>query len=146
MRVPVLAIALLCVWGFPNAAFATGTARVQQRDGEVRIYRNVHISIAEKQMSLTSGDRVGTIVISKAACSAVGKLVRCFPYSAVLKQHGGSRRIEIRNGTAWLNPSDSKQQLPQSSTQLPPHGVLLSVLTKAGTYFSLDGIVDVLKK
>lgn len=142
----LVASAAYCIAGLAGVASATGTARVQQRDGDVKIYRNVRISIENKQMTLISGDRVGTIVIQKAACSAVDKLIRCYPYAAVLKQRGGTRQIFIENGTAWLNPSDSSQHLPMSSTKLPPQGVLMSVKTKAGTYFSLTGIADRLKR
>jgi hypothetical protein len=128
------------------AVNATGTARIQQRDGAVQTYRDVRIRIADKSMSITSSDGKGTIVISKAACSTIGELVRCLPYEAVLDQGGGTKPIAMQTGTVWLNPSGAKQQLPQSSMQLPPRGVLLSIRTKAGTYFSLDGTVDEVKK
>lgn len=135
---------LLSVHG--GAANATGTARVQQHDGAVHTYRNVRIRIENKSMSITSRDGKGTITISKAACSVVGKLMRCLPYAAVLDQNGGTKPIAMRSGTVWLNPSDAKQQLPHSSTQLPPRGVLLSIQTRAGTYLSLNGTVDELKR
>jgi hypothetical protein len=52
----------------------------------------------------------------------------------------------MQTATVWLNPGNAKQQLPHSSTQLPPLGVLLSIQTKAGTYLALNGTVDELKK
>ena len=135
-----------CVVSLSAPATATGTARIQQADGDVKVYQNVRIIVEHKQMSITSSDGVGTLIIRKAACSAVEKLIFCLPYSATLNQHGGTKTIMIESGSAWLNPSGDKQSLPHSSTQLPPRGFLLSVRTKAGTYFSLNGVVDQLKK
>ena len=130
----------------PEAVSAAGSARIQQANGDVRSYPNVRIVIENKQMSVTSADGVGKLVFQKAACSAVGKLIRCYPYAAVLYQRGQARQINIERGTAWLNPTAVGEQLPRSSTMLPPRGVLLSVLTKAGTYLSLTGTVDQLKR
>lgn len=139
-------VVLACALGAPTVAYASGSARIQQSNGDVRTYQNVHIAVENKQMSVTSADRVGKLVFQKAACEAVGKLIRCYPYSAVLYQHGQRREVHIDRGTAWLNPSANAAQLPRSSTQIPPHGVVMSILTKAGTYVSLTGTVDSFKR
>lgn len=147
MRALLSLLFLACLLSVPiGAAHATGTARIQQPDGAVKVYRDVRISIENKRMSITSSDGKGTLVIGKAACSMIGKLMRCFPYSAVLDQNGGAQPVAMQTGTVWLNLSDAIQQLPRSSTQLPLRGVLLSIRTKAGTYVSLQGTVDELKK
>ena len=135
-----------CLSAAPAFAVATGTARIQQPDGDVKTYKNVRIAIEHKQMKLTSADGVGTFVISRAACSPVEKLVRCYPYNAVLRQHGTTLPITIVEGTAWLNPGTNKGQLPNSTTPIAPHGVILSFRTKRGTYVSVNGVVDVMKK
>ncbi len=135
-----------CIAVAPLVAFATGTARIQQSSGDVKTYKNVRIAIQQSQMTLTSADGVGKFVISRAACSAVDKLVRCYPYDAVLKQHGETLPITIVDGTAWLNPTETAQTLPNSTTQLGPHGVMLSFKTKRGSYVSLTGVVDVMNK
>ena len=127
-------------------AGATGTVRVQQHDGSVQTYPNVHISIGNDAMSLTTADGKGTLIIGKASCTKIGELIRCLPYDATLQQHGESRRVALQAGTAWFNPTTSSQPLALSSTQLPAHGVLMSVHTKAGTYVSLTGVVDEIKK
>jgi hypothetical protein len=93
-------------------------------------------------MELTSSDGQGTLVLGKAACTKEGSLVRCLPYDATLFQNGEKRHIVLQSGTVWLNPTQSKQPLAFSSAELPPHGVLMSVNTKAGTYVSLTGTVD----
>ncbi len=129
-----------------SRAGASGTARIQQRDGSLKIYTNVRISIDQQSMTLTSSDKKGTIYIGKAACTKVGELVRCFPYDATLDQGGKVTHIALQSGTVWANPTTTKLQLPQSSTQLPPHGVILSMRTKAGTYMSLTGTADEIKK
>lgn len=127
-------------------AAALGTARIQQKDGSVKIYKNVYIRIKDRAMALVSSDGKGRIVLGKAACMKVDELIRCYPYDATLEQYGQSRHIALQSGTVWFNPSNSVQTLALSSTQLPPHGVLLTVQTKAGTYVSLSGVVDEVKK
>jgi hypothetical protein len=80
LRALVSVLCLACLLSVQiGAANATGTARIQQRDGAVKTYRNVRIRIENKSMSITSSDGKGTIIISKAACSMIGKLVRCLP-------------------------------------------------------------------
>ncbi len=135
-----------CIAAAPAIVFAAGTARIQLSDGNVKTYKNVRIAIEHNQMMLTSADGVGQFVISRAACTAVDKLVRCYPYDAVLKQHGETLPVTIVDGSAWLNPTNTKQQLPNSSTQLGPHGMTLSFKTKRGSSVSVSGIVDVLMK
>jgi hypothetical protein len=129
-----------------SPAGASGTARIQQRNGSVKIYTNVRIKIDQQSMSLTSSDGKGTVYIGKAACTKLDELVRCFPYDATLDQGGKMTHIALQSGTVWLNPTSTKLPLPNSSTQLPPHGVMLSMQTKAGTYVSLTGTVDEIKK
>jgi hypothetical protein len=127
-------------------ADATGTARIQQRDGSTKTYTHVHIAIRNQAMALTSSDGKGTLVLGKAACTKVGALVECLPYDATLLQNGQSAHIALKSGTVWLNPSSTTQQLSHSSTKLPPHGVLLAVQTKRGTYVTLTGVVDEMQK
>jgi hypothetical protein len=127
-------------------AYATGTARVQQRDGTVKVYNDVIIDIRNEEMTLTTGDGVGRLVIGKAACTTVGVLVKCLPYDATLYQNGLKARVTLRSGTVWLNPTTSSQPLSHTSTRLGPHGVLLSVTTTKGTYLSLTGTVDRVQK
>jgi hypothetical protein len=127
-------------------ANATGTVRVQQRDGSVQIYDNVRIVVKNQSMAITSSDGKGTIYIGKAACSKSGELIRCLPYDATLDQSGVQTHITLATGTVWVNPRDTNETLSHSSTQLPPRGVLLAVKTKAGTYVSLTGTVDEVQK
>ena len=91
---------------------------------------------------MTSADGAGTLVIGKAACAKINELVRCLPYDATLHQYGTTTHIPLSGGTVWLNPTQTKQTLSNSSAQLPPRGVLMSVHTHAGTYVSLSGTVD----
>ncbi len=140
----VLAAAVSAVSCEP--AGATGTVRIQQRDGATKTYTNVRIVVQNESMAITSSDGEGTIVLGKAACTKVGELLRCLPYDATLEQHGQTTHVPLQSGTVWINPSNVNQQLTYSSTQLPPHGVLLSIQTKAGTYVSLTGVVDRMQK
>lgn len=129
-----------------GVASATGTARITQRDGSVRTYSNVRIAVRDQAMWITSSDDRGTLVFGKAACTKVGELLECLPYDATLYQNGEKRRIPLQSGTVWLNPTKVGQQLTHSSARLPPRGVLLAVLTKAGTYLTLTGVVDEVQK
>jgi hypothetical protein len=144
----LLSLAVTAALGvaFYGTAGATGTVRIQQRDGDSKTYSNVRIVVFNDSMTITSSDGVGTLVLGKAACTKVGELLRCLPYDATLEQHGASTHVPLKSGTVWLNPSSTTQQLSLSSTQLPPRGVLLSIQTKAGTFVSLTGIVDRIQK
>jgi hypothetical protein len=127
----------------PLMCGATGTARIQQPDGSAKIYDDVHINIVnDARMLITSSDGKGTLVVNKASCTVVEHLLRCLAYSAELQQHGNTIPIELVSGTAWLNSSGSMQQLPHSSTQLAPRGVVMALETKRGTYVTLTGTVD----
>jgi hypothetical protein len=146
-RIIATAVAASCFLAVAaGRAEATGTVRVQQHDGSVQVYNDVHIGIKNGSMALTSADGKGTLLIGKAACTKSGELIRCLPYDATLIQNSAEARIVLQSGTVWLNPSGSAQQLSHSSQQLPSHGVVMAVRTKAGTYVSLNGIVDDIQK
>ncbi len=141
-----LALAIAVGTSAYGPAGATGTARIQQRDGATKTYTNVRIDVTTESMSITSSDGQGMLVFGKAACTKVGELLRCLPYDATLHQRGQSSHIPLKSGTVWVNPSGTSQQLSHSSMQLPPHGVLLSIQSKAGTYISLTGVIDRIQK
>ena len=134
---PALLLSLI-----PVAALASGTAQIQKPDGSLKRYDGVRITILHRQMSITSADGIGTIVIQRAGCVVVDKLLRCHPYEAELRQRGETMPIAIAEGTAWFNPSDETQTLPKSSTRIPPKGVVMSMSTQRGIYLSLTGTVD----
>ena len=127
-------------------ASATGTVRILQRDGSHKTYTNVRITVRDQAMWITSSDGQGTLVFGKAACTKMDELLECLPYDATLYQNGEKRHIRLKSGTVWLNPTKATQLLTRFSTRVPPHGVLLAVETKAGTYVTLTGVVDEIKK
>jgi len=129
-----------------GVAHAKGTVTVQQSDGSTQTYNNVSIVIANKTLRITTADGVGTLVIDKAACSYVGNLQMCLPYSMTLDQGGGSHPLDFQRGTVYANLTDSKQPLSQSSMQLPPNGIMLSLTTKIGTIVNLTGTIDKVQK
>lgn len=131
-----------CGW-----ASATGTVLIQQKDGSIRTYENVLVRIRNAELAVTTATGDGTLVIGKDACAAVGKLLKCLPYDATLYQNGGKFRIALKpGGTVWLNPTASKQPLPHSGAGLGPRGVLMSITSKKGTYVSLTGTIDEIRK
>lgn len=148
MKAGLIVPALAVVFTFTSlrTARATGTALVQQRDGSVKTYHDVYMQIRNEELSLTTADGLGTLVIGKAACTKVGELVRCLPYDATLYQHGWKDRVKLASGTAWYNPTSAPQPLPHSSSRVPAHGIVLSVNSKSGTYVSVIGTVDEVQK
>ncbi|HME81415.1 MAG TPA: hypothetical protein VKF82_05015, partial [Candidatus Eremiobacteraceae bacterium] len=129
MRVFVISLLCACAFVFAasSAVDAKGTVTVQQSDGSTQQYNNVTIVIANKALRVTTADGVGTLVIDKAACSYVGNLQMCLPYSMTLDQGGGTHPLDFQRGTVYVNLTDSKQPLSNSSMQLPPQGILLSL-------------------
>lgn len=123
-------------------AGATGTAMIVQPDGTSKTYANVRVVIWNESMAITSSDGQGTVVFGKASCTKIGELVRCLPWDATLFQNGAKAHIGLKSGTVWLNPTGDFQSLSDSSQKIAPHGVLLAVRTKRGTYVTLTGTVD----
>jgi hypothetical protein len=141
-----LAIASLVALVPARPANATGTALVVQRDGSEQRYTKVSIRLGREDLALTTNDRVGTMVIGRAACTKAAELVKCIPYDATLFQHGEKKQLPLRNGTVWLNPTTTTQSLPFSSAQIRPHGILISITSQTGTLLSLNGTVDEIQR
>jgi hypothetical protein len=139
-------IAFAILLAASSASYAKGTIRVQQSNGSVQVYHDVTIRIAQKALRVTTADGKGTLIIDKAACSFVGELQVCLPYSIKLDQHGSVNPLDFERGTVYVNLTDAKQQLPLSSTQLPPQGILLSLRTRIGTIVNLSGVIDQVAK
>jgi hypothetical protein len=79
--------------------------------------------------------------VDDAACSFVDNVMRCIPDRVRLQQQG-MHELDFHRGTVYFNTTDSKQQLKYSSTQLPPNGVLGTLVSQKGTYVTLDGTLD----
>ena len=137
----LVAVGLFALVG-ATCASATGTVRIQQSDGAVQLYPNASITISNKALHITTADKKGTLVIDRAACSFVGQVMRCLPYSMTLDQGGGSHPLDFQRGTVYLNLTDDKQPLAYSSKQLPPHSIMLSLTTKVGTIVDITGSID----
>ena len=134
---------LLCLLLLLDAgtAIAKGVVRVQQSNGSVKNY-DVSIRVVHRSLRIMTSDGKGTLIIDHAACSYVGELQRCLLYGAKLQQNGETRPIDIDTGTVYVNLTNTKQQLPFSSTQIDPQGILLTMRTKIGTYVSMHGRID----
>ena len=132
---------LLCFVDLAPAG-ATGTVRIQQYDGTVRVYDDAVIRVKHNTLRVWSHDGKGTLVIDRAACSYVGELERCLPTTFQLKQNGATRTIQLVNGLVYFNPTNSVQQLSLSSRQLQPRGLMLNLHTVRGTYISIRGTID----
>lgn len=136
-----LAMSAFLIYSIP--AQAKGTVRVQQPDGAVQTYDNVTFRVVNKTLRIETADKVGTLVITDAACSLNDKILMCLPYAMVLHQGGQKRPLDFHSGTVYFNKSSSdKQQLKLSSTQLPPNGVLGVLKSTRGTYVTFSGTLD----
>jgi len=130
---------VLCV---ESAAYAKGTVRVQKSDGSVQVYPNVTMRIVGDTLRVTTQDGKGTLIVTRAACSFQGEIMVCLPYKLVLAQGGVEQPLGFQRGTFYWNRTDTKQQLSASTTQLPPNGMLGSLLTKKGTIIAISGVID----
>jgi hypothetical protein len=139
VAVLLMGLAVLCL---ATVAYAKGTVRVQQSDGSTQVYNDVTLHIVGQTLRITTQDGKGTLVITKAACSFEGDLMRCLPYELTLNQGGGDYSLDFKKGTLYLNLTATKQQLSASSTQVPPNGVLGLLLTKKGTIIAISGLID----
>ncbi len=142
MRTIACVSALVFVLACGAAARATGTVLVQQDDGTQQIYRDVRIQVLNKTLRLTTADGEGTLIVDRAACSYVGEMLRCLPIDMKLDQGGGMRPLDFQRGTAYLNLTDQTAQLPQSSQQVPPHSIVMSLTTRIGTIVNVTGAID----
>lgn len=125
-----------------SVASAKGVTLVQQADGSVRTYLDVSIRLSGQTLRLRSADRRGELRIVNGACSFIGAIQRCLPYSVALIQDGETRRIAILHGTVFLNLSNTAQRLPRSSEELAPRTVLALWRTVRGTYVTIKGKLD----
>jgi hypothetical protein len=141
MRIAPIAAALL-VLASANPVLASGTIRSQESDGTIRVYHHVSINVVHRTLRITTQDGKGTLVINQAACSYVGLLERCYPSKISLEQGGATKPLDLKRGTIYVNTTGQNQQLPLSSQQLPPHGILLSITTMRDTYVTMTGKID----
>jgi len=123
-------------------ARAEGVVRIQQPSGKVETYDDVKIQILHDALYVTSSDGKGTLIVTRAACSYQGEILVCFPLAVTLVQPGTTGALDLKRGTIYSNMTGENQRLPYSSTQLPPHGILLSFTTQRGTYINVNGVID----
>jgi hypothetical protein len=137
-----LGIALACA---PLPAKSEALVRVQQSDGTVNVYRNVHATLSGGTLWLRSPDRKDRLQIISAACSYPRNLQRCLPYKVFIHKPGGTHQIAITHGVFYVNLTDEPHQLLHSSERLGPHDVMVFLHTEHGTYVTAKGRLDVVK-
>jgi hypothetical protein len=125
-----------------STASAKGVTLVQQADGSVHTYIDVNIRLSGQTLWLRTADRKGVLKIGNGACSFVGAIQRCLPYSVALIQDGKTRQIAILHGTVFLNLSRTAARLPLSSEDLAPRTILALWRTVRGTYVTIKGSLD----
>ncbi|HET9029623.1 MAG TPA: hypothetical protein VFN49_05550 [Candidatus Aquilonibacter sp.] len=124
------------------AAYGKGSVRVQQPDGSVRVFPNARFTVVKRTLHITSGDKVGTLIVTDAACSlGSNDVLTCLPYAMVLVQNG-THPLDFQRGTIYYNRSKQPQTLSLSSMRLPPNGVMGLLISRRGTYVSFSGTLD----
>ena len=148
MRVLVLVLCLVGCYMFAAVApaSATGTLKIQQPDGSMDVYKDVNIEVSQQKLWIRSADGKGTLVITKAACSFIGKMMRCLPYTLTLQQGGKTTPLDFYNGTVYINTGTDKAALPFSSQQVAPNGIVFAMRSKIGTIVTLEGHLDKVEK
>jgi hypothetical protein len=139
---PVGLLAIGFVLSLSAPASATGTVRIQHRNGSVQTYTGVTLKVANKALTLISADKVSTVVISGGDCAPDGAIVRCMGGGFALLQDGKRHTIAFKTATFYFNPTDQDQQLPLSTTKVAAHGVLFAVQTAKGMYVTGNGKLD----
>jgi hypothetical protein len=138
----LLAIAAASVLGTVCSASAHGTILIQSNMGNTDTYENVNIQVIHNTLNITSEDGKGTLIITRAACAYQGQVYTCLPTGATLVQNGSVHALDLRGGTIYANMTDQSLTLPNSSTQLRPRGVLMSIHTGKGSYINMVGKID----
>lgn len=123
-------------------ASASGTVRIQQRDGSVQTYTGVAMKAANKSLTFISADKVTTVVISGAHCTHEGALVRCMGGGFSLLQDGKKHIVAFKTATFYFNLTDQEQPLPLSTSKIAAHSVIFAVQTAKGTYITGNGKLD----
>ena len=143
-RYAFMALLLVSVFFFSSfgRTDATGTVRVQRPDGTVQVYQDVSLRLIHQALRVTSKNGEATLIIDHANCAYAGYLERCAPYGVKLSREASTRPLEVKSGNIYANPTDQKQTLPHSTTEIPPHGILGTITTKTGAYISLSGTID----
>ncbi len=139
---PVGLIVIALVLILSARASATGSVRIQQRDGSVQTYTGVTLKAANKSLTLISADKVTTVVISGADCAHDGAIVRCMGGGFSLLQDGKRHTVAFKTATFYFNLTDQDQLLPLSTTRIAAHSVTFAVQTAKGTYITGNGKLD----
>lgn len=127
-------------------AGATGTVRIQQLDGTVRVYQNAVIRVKHNTIRVWTSDNKGTLVVDRAACSYVGEVQRCLPTTFSLVQNGQTKTIQLINGLVYFNLTGQAQALTGgSSGDLAAHYLMMQLHTMRGTSISVKGQIDEMK-
>jgi hypothetical protein len=129
----------------PLRVGAETLVRVQQSDGSIQVYHNVHATLNGKTLWLRSPDRKDRLQITSAACSFPHELQRCLPYQVVLHRPDRTHQIAITHGVFYVNLTSDPHQLLHSSQIVAPHSVVVFLHTVRGTYVSATGRLDAVK-
>jgi len=129
-----------------SPACAAGVTRVQQADGSVRLYRDVRMNLRGETLWLVSADHQGALEIVNGACSFLGEIQRCYPTAVTLHQHGSSHPITLDSGTVYLNLTRSPVRLRHSWRLLAPDNVLAAFHTTHGTFVTVQGHLDSVRR
>jgi hypothetical protein len=149
LRAPALAraaafcaIAISFALATVSNANAQGTITIQHSGQNAETYARVAIKVIHNTLNVTSEDGAGTLIVTRAACFYQHELFVCLPTAVTLVQSGGVHALDLHRGTIYTNLTSGMLSLPHSTTQVPPNGVVMSLLSGKGTYINLVGTID----
>jgi hypothetical protein len=140
------ALATAFVFAAATGARAQGTITIQHVGQDAETYERVAVKVVNNTLNVTSEDGKGTMIITQAACFYQHELEVCLPTAISLVQAGGVHALDLRRGTIYVNMTAGMLPMPHSSMQVPPRGIVMSLLSGKGTYINLVGKIDKVAK
>jgi hypothetical protein len=137
-----LAIATSLALATASGASAQGTITIQHSGQSAETYERVAVKVIHNTLNVTSEDGKGTLIVTQAACFYQKELFVCLPTAITLVNPGSVHALDLHRGTIYSNMTDGMLTLPHSTTQIPPRGIVMSLLSGKGTYINLVGKID----
>jgi hypothetical protein len=135
-------IATIFVAAQTAAVSAAGSVQIQQSNGSVKTYAGVTLKVAHASLTLTSADKVSSVVVGGADCVPVGDITRCSGGKFAFLQDGKKRAIPEKASTFYVNSTDRDLTLPLSTSKIAAHSVVFALETAKGTDLTGSGKLD----
>lgn len=136
------AVAISLALATASSVSAQGTVTIQHAGQNAETYERVAVKVIHNTLNVTSEDGQGTLIVTQAACFYQKELFVCLPTAVTLVNTGSVHALDLHRGTIYSNMTANTLTLPHSSMQIPPRGIVMSLLSGKGTYINLVGKID----